>query len=321
VQFPRSQFRSALPESLPNAGLGLCGRRDAAPPHTKVAYLWATRVPNVGPPRISIEQVNSLPATLKSALPVGVLDMDWKVVGRARNWTLPANGGQPIPIQARKLSESKMLELDLGHTVKPGKYTLAANWDWDRFQAKGQIEVKALGDFASARLGSSAQDLLVAKTGKTPVTLEGGDFEFVTKVEIEKMNDSSHHPFQCPLCCRADLRQGPQERMDPVNTVDLDAGDYRLLLTQVDGKPHAVPVKILSAPPSIENFQVALNQGASSAEFRLKGQRLDLLKRIEVAKGTAELGPASPRQTERKLILRMAADIDAGTSLARTCNL
>jgi hypothetical protein len=270
VQFPRSQFRSALSESLPNEGLGLCGRRDAAPPHTKVAYLWATRVPNVGPPRISIEQVNSLPATLKSALPVGVLDMDWRVVRRARNWTLPADGGQPIPIQARKLSESKMLELDLGHTVKPGKYTLAANWDWDRFQAKGQIEVKALGDFASARLGSSAQDLLVAKTGKTPVTLEGGDFEFVT---------------------------------------------------QVDGKPHAVPVKILSAPPSIENFQVALNQGASSAEFRLKGQRLDLLKRIEVAKGTAELGPASPRQTERKLILRMAADIDAGTSLARTCNL
>jgi hypothetical protein len=51
-------------------------------------------------------------------------------------------------------------------------------------------------------------------------------------------------------------------------------------------------------------------------EFLLKGQRLDLLKRIEVAKGTAELGPASPRQTERKLTLRMASDIDAGTSLA-----
>src|SRR5437762_9848558 len=62
------------------------------------------------------------------------------------------------------------------------------------FQPKGHIEVKPLGDFASARLVASSQDLLVSKTGKVPVALEGGDFEFVTKVEIEKVNDKFATP-------------------------------------------------------------------------------------------------------------------------------
>ena len=317
VAFPHAQFRSALSVGMPNDGLGLCGRRDPAPPHTKVAYLWASRVPNTGPPQISIEKANFLPATLKSALPAGVSDADWKVLDRARHWALQPEDGKPIPIGVRKLGETKMLEIDLGPAVKPGKYSLVANWDWDRFQSMGHVEVRPLSDFASARLGHSAQDLLVAKTGKTPVTLEGSDFEFVTKVEIEKMNDKFAAPSPVPFVLPRGLRQGPQDRMDiQVNTVDLDVGEYKLLLTQLDGKAHAVNLKILPAPPSIENFPVVLNQGASSIKFRLKGQRLDLLKRVEVARGTAELGPASSSKTERRLILRMASDIDAGTSLA-----
>jgi len=316
LAFPRSQFRSSLSEALPNDGLGFCGRRDPAPPHTKVAYLWASRVPNTGPPQISLEKANSLPAMLKSALPAVASDADWRVVDRARNWALKPDDGKPIPIQLRKLGETKMLELDLGQTVKPGKYSLVANWDWEHFEAKGHVEVMPLSDFASARLGASAQDLLVAKTGKTPVTLEGSDFEFVTKVEIEQINDKFASPSPVPFVLSRGLRQGAQERMDiQVNTVDLDAGEYKLLLTQVDGKAHAVTVKILPAPPSIENFPVVLNQGASTVEFSLTGQRLDLLKRVEVAKGTAELGPASSSQTARKLTLRMAPDIEAGTSL------
>jgi hypothetical protein len=317
LAFPHSQFRSALSESMPNDGLGLCGRRDPAPPHTKVAYLWASRVPNSGPPQISIEKAYSLPTALKSALPATVPDQDWKFVDRARNWALLPESGKPIPIQVRKLGETKMLELDLGQAVKPGTYSLVADWDWDHFQAKGHIEVKPLSDFAAAKLIPAAQDLLVAKTGKTPVTLEGSDFEFVTKVEIEKVNDKFGSPSPVPFVLPRGLRQGPQERMDvQVNTIDLDAGDYKLLLTQVDGKAYAVNMKILPALPSIGNFPVVLNEGDSTIEFHLKGQRLDLLKRVEVARGTAELEPPSPRQTERKMTLRMAADIDAGTSLA-----
>ena len=317
VAFPRTEFRSSFSQSMPNEALGLCGRRDAAPTHTKVAYLWASRVPNVGPPQLSIEKASSLPASTKSPLPVTVSDADWKVVDRARSWAVQPEGGKPIPIKVQKLGDTKMLEIELGPAVKPGKYTLLANWDWDRFQAKGQIDVRPLADFVPARLVPSSQDLLVAKMGKVPVTLEGSDFEFVSKVEIEKLNDEFASPAPVPFVLPKGLRQGPQERMDvQVNTAELDPGSYKLLISQVDGKAHPVDVKILPSPPRIENLPVLLNQGATSAEFVLRGQALDLLRRLEVAGGTADLGAASPDRTARKLTLHVPGGLSAGKSLS-----
>lgn len=316
VAFPRSDFRSSLAQPLPNDGLGLCGRRDPVPPHTKVAYLWASRVPNTGPPQLMVQEGSSLPAGMRSPLPVTVTEADWKVVDRARNWILLPANGKPIPIKAQKLGDIRTLELDL-EQVKTDEYALAANWDWDRFSVKGHIEVRPMGDFSAARLSAASQDLLVAKTGKVPVTLEGADFEFVTRVEIERVGDKFATPTAVPFVLPQGLRAGPQNRMDvQVNTLDLDPGPYKLLVSQLDGKPHAVGLKILPAPPRVDDFPVVLNQGVSSVKFDLKGQRLDLLKRIEVAKGKAELGPASANRAERALTLQMASDIDAGTSLA-----
>jgi len=316
VAFPRSEFRSSFSQSLPNDGLGLCGRRDPVPPHTKVAYLWASRVPNAGPPQLMVEKGNSLPVSIKSPLPLTSTEADWKIVDRARNWALLPASGKPVPIKVARLGDLRVLELDPDQ-AKTGEYTLAANWDWDRFLVKGRIEVRPTSDFTAARLTAPSQDLLVAKTGKVPVTVEGADFEFVTKVEIEKVDDKFSTPAPVPFVLPQGLRTGPQERMDiQVNTIDLDPGPYRLLISQVDGKPYPVSLKILPAPSRVDDFPVVLNQGVSAVKFVLKGQRLDLLKAIEVAKGKAELGPASPNQTERALTLQMASDIDAGTSLA-----
>src|SRR5439155_3279993 len=119
LAFPRSEFRSALSEALPNDGLGLCGRRDPAPPHTKIAYLWASRVPNIGPPQLSIEKGYSLPASMKSFLPMAATETDWKFIDRARNWALQSESGTTIPIKAKKLGDTRMIELDLGPAVKP----------------------------------------------------------------------------------------------------------------------------------------------------------------------------------------------------------
>lgn len=316
LAFPKTEFRSSLSQGMPNEALGLCGRRDPVPAHTKVAYLWATRIPNIGPPQLSIEKANSLPAAVKSPLPLLAGDPDWKFLERARNWVLYPDKGKPIPIKAQKLGDTKTIELDLTSKVPAGKYKLGADWDWDHFQVKGQIEVKPLGDFTKARLMAPSQDLLVAKTGKVPVALEGEDYEFVTKVEIEKLDDKFAAPAAIPFRLARGLRQGQQERMDiQVNTIDLDPGQYKLLLTQVDGKPHAVNIKILPAPPKIANLPVVLNQGTSAIEFVLRGERLDLLKRVEVPRGTAELSPCKD-PNERKLTLHLAKDIAAGTSLA-----
>ncbi len=315
--FPGAEFRSSFAQQLPDDALGLCGRREGVSPHTKVAYLWALRVPNLGPPQLAIEKGNSLPASLKSPLPVVTSDAGWKYIERARSWSLIPETGKPIPIKALKLGDTRTLELELPPTLKSGRYGLSANWDWDRFTVKGDINVRPLADFKSARLSPASQDVLVAKTGKVPVVLEGSDFEFVTKVEVLKTDDKFATPAPVPFLLRGGLRQGPQEHIDlQLNTIDMEPGPYRLNVSQVDGKTHPVNFRILTAPPQIDNFPILLNEGASSIEFSLKGQRLDLLNRLEVAQGTIEMGPVSARRDERKVTLHLATDLGAGTSLA-----
>ncbi len=317
IAFPKAEFRSSFAQTLPDEGLGLCGRRNPAPPHTRVAYLWASRVPNAGPPQLSIEPGNAVPPSLKSPVRVAVSEHDWTIVSRARNWRLQSPDGKVIPIEATKLGDSKLLELELNPDVHPGRYALSATWDWDRFDIQGQLDVRPLADFTKVEPASASQDLLVAKTGKVPVTLEGADFEFVTKVQIEKPHDKFSQPEPVPYVLPKGLRRGPQDRMDiQINTIDLDPGGYNLLLTQVDDRPREVALKILPAPPVVDNLPVILNQGASTIEFQLRGQRLDLLDRIEVPKGHAELECPYDQSTSRKLVLHMAPDIEAGTSLA-----
>jgi hypothetical protein len=317
MAFPRAEFRSSFSEPMPHDALGLCGKRDPAPPHTRVAYLWATRVPNVGPPQLAVEKANSLPVGVKSPLPLAASDADWKYVERARDWTLQAKGGKPVPVKAHKLGDSKTMELDLPHSLKPGEYTLAGYWDWDRFAVKGQVNVRPLPDLAGAHLSASSQDLLVAKTGKVPVTIEGSDFEFVTKVQMERLNDKFASPERVPFVLPEGLRRGPQNRMDiQVNTIDLDPGKYKLMISELDGKTRTVDLKVLTAPPTIDDLPIVMNQGISTIEFELRGQRLNLLKSLEVAKGKAKLDSARDADTTREVTLHMSPDIAAGTSLA-----
>ena len=317
MAFPNAEFRSSFAQPLPDEGLGLCGRRDAVASHTRVAYLWALRVPNAPPPRLSIDKPASVPPGLKSPVPVTASDADWKYVERARNWTLVPPNGKPIPVKAQKLGDTKTFEFEIAPSVRPGRYSLAANWDWNRFSVPGYIDLRPLSDFTSARLIPLSQDLLVARTGKVPVTLEGSDFEFVTKVEVLKTDDKFASAAAVPFLLPAGLRRGPQERMDlQLNTVDLEPGAYRLLISQFDAKPHPVDFKILSAPPHIDNFPVVLNEGTASVDFALKGQRLDLLTRLEVAHATVELHDAAAGSAERAFTLHIAPGVDAGTSLA-----
>ena len=317
LAFPRTEFRASLSQPLPEDGLGLCGKAGSLPAHTRVAYLWATRVSNAGPPVLSIGKANSLPTSVKSPLPVVASAADWKYVDRARDWTLQPDSGKPAPVKVQKLGDTRKLELDLGKDVKPGRYRLEANWDWGHFEAKGFLEVRTVADFKTARFLPASQDRLVARTGKVPVTLENSDFEFVTKVEIERLHDEFATPSALPFVLPQELRAGPQNRMDvQIDTTNLDPGSYQLKIYQLDGKASLVDLEMLTAPPTIVNLPLILNQGVSTGAFLLKGQRLELLKRIEVASGSVDLAAASPGQVERGLTLRMAPEISAGTSFA-----
>jgi hypothetical protein len=326
IAFPNTEFLSSFSQPMPdssggNDGLGLCGKTGSTPPHTRIAYLWATRIPNASPPAIEIGEENSLPEGVKSPLPVSLSQAGWKIIDRARDWSLkPASGGKVPTIKVQKLGETGKLELDLSG-VMPGRYILQGNWDWDRFQSSGAIDVRPLSDFKSAHVVPTSQDRLVASTGKVPITLdsggETGDFEFVTKVQIEKVHDEFAMPASVPFVLPEGLRRGPQQHVDlQIDTANLDPGQYKLILSQVDGTAHDVAVELLPAPPSLVNLPMVINEGVQQADFVLKGLHLDLLTRLEVSKGSVQLAAPAPGQTERKVTVRMANDLGAGTSLA-----
>jgi hypothetical protein len=317
LAFPSSQFRSSFSQPLPNDGLGLCGKRDAPPPHTRVVYLWAARVPNAGPPQISIGKANSLPRTVTSPLPVSGPDGDLKLLDRARNWQLQPEKGKPIPIKVETLAATKTLQLNLGPNVAAGSYTLGANWDWEHFQVAGKIEAQNLSDFKTARLIPASQDLLVANAGKIPVTMDGSDFEFVTKVQIQKANDEFASPAPVAFVLPVGLRDGPQSRIDlQIDTSGAEAGAYKLVVSQVDGTAHPVPLEILPAPPTIENLPLVVNQGSPILDLRLKGSRLQLLTKIEIAKAKTALDSSPGETVGRRLRLQISPDLQAGTVLA-----
>ena len=322
LAFPRADFRSSFAEKLPNDGLALCGSRAAPAPHTKIAYLWASRVPNIGPPHIQTGKADSLPVAQKSPLPIDVAENDWKYVDRIRSWALQGDRGKPIPITVQKAiadqnsGTDKSLELDLTKAnVTPGKYKLVGNWDWDPFAVMGDVNVHSLADFKTAHLDPDSQDRLIASKGKLPLTVEGSDFEFVTKVEFEKAGDKFATPIAVPFVLPQGLRRGPQDRMDvQLNAGELEPGEYKLLISQVDGNAQPVPVKVLPPPPKIDNLPILVNRGETSRLISLKGQNLDLLTKLETPQATIDLGPASANQAERTATVHVKQDVQAGTS-------
>jgi hypothetical protein len=316
LAFPRSEFRSAFSQAMPDDGVGLCGKAGAAAVHTRVAYLWAVRVPDSGPPRMSVGKANSLPVGVKSPLPLSASESDWKYLDRARNWVLQPDTGKAIPVKVQVLANTKSIELDLAKSVKPGRYSLKANWDWDQFDIKDFFEARPLADFASARPTPATQDRLMANTGKVLLTLQNADFEFVTKVEIKKLNDEFAAATPVPFVLPKGLREGVQDHLDvQVATDGVDAGKYDLLVSQVDGKPRNIALNVLPQLPSIENLPIRVNQDVSPVEFTLKGARLGLLQRLEIPRASVTLGTGSLDGTERNVTIRLDPGIAVGDAL------
>jgi hypothetical protein len=322
IAFPGMQFRSSFAQPLagrkPKDGLNLCGQRTPAPPHTRVAFIWAVRIPNTPSPAIKIGKADYLPLAQKSPLPVEVPDRQWKYLQRAREWSLQNSKGDKFPISVLKLGNQKSLEIDLTKSkISAGDYHLTGYWDWAPFQASGDVHVAPLSTFADARLEAESQDSLMTKSGKVPVTLTDGDFQFLTKVQLRKKNDEFAVEEPARFILPKGLREGPQKHADvQIDTASLDPGRYELLLTQQDGKDHAVPINILPGLPKIQNLPILANQGESTQHYLLKGERLDLISNLAAPGVRFELSSTSSTGTDRSVSVRLTSDLKPGTSLA-----
>ena len=318
IAFPDTQFRASFAQALSGSGsqVNLCGQQTALPVHTRAAYIWATRIPNIAAPSVHIGDANYIPAAQKTPLPVEVPEPGWKYLDRARQWTL-VSGQQKTVIPVVKLGNQQAIELDLTKAkLAPGDYKLTGSWDWTSLQATGVVHVLPLSDFKQAHLSPASQDRLLAKAGKVPVTLEGCDYEFTTKVELQKLDDEFATPENVRFLLPKGLRKGPQDHMDiQIDTGDLGAGGYKLLIAQQDGKSHAVEFKILPSLPEIANLPILINQGAVTQHFVLKGERLGELSKLEAPGAVLHLNPPSNDQTERSLTVELASPPKSVTAL------
>jgi hypothetical protein len=316
LAFPGMQFRSSFAQPAPK-GLSLCGQRTPGPPHTRLAYIWANRIPNANTPNLEIGKANFLPLKQKTAVPIAsVVANDWKYLDRARNWTLEGASQKKSSIPVIALANQKSLELDLSKADLPaGDYRLVGYWDWQRFETKGSINLRPLSDFSNARLSATSQDRLLARSGKIPVTLENSDFEFTTKVEMKRLGDEFAAAETVPFLLPKGLRQGPQQSMDvQINTSEQDPGDLQLLISQQDGTPHPVAFKILPNPPQITNLPVLANQGEALQHYMLKGDRLALVTKLSSPGAELVLGEATSGGKERPLTVKLAANANPGQS-------
>ncbi len=317
IAFPDTQFRSSFAQPLKNADLNLCGDRGTTPPRTRVAFVWAVRIPNAATPKLQMGDANYLPLTEKSPVPVNAPEGDWKYLGRVRDWHLENGKDQPVPIPVVNLQNQKSLELDLTKAnLSPGDYKLTGYWDWTKFEAAGNMHLRPLSSFEGARLQPELQDQLLAKNGKMPVTVIGGDFEFTIKVEVTNPEDKFAVPQPVRFILPKGLRKGPQDQMDvQIDTQNLDPGNYQLLLSQGDDKPRPVNFRVLSNPPKITNLPIVANEGGATQHYVLKGERLDDLTKLEASGVAFDLGAASSNNTERNVTVQLRTASTPGVSL------
>ena len=321
IAFPDTQFRSSFPQPLKGSTLNLCGDRGATPPHTRIAFIWASRIPNAQTPKIQIQNSNYIPVSQKSPVSVTMAEADWKFLQRARDWFLEDDAKHRTPINALKLENQKAIEIDLTKATLPaGQYHLGAFWDWAEFGVTGDVHVKPLSNFSAARLQPASQDQLLARGGKVPVTLTGSDFEFTTKVQIKKSGDEFAVPQNARFILPKGLREGPQEQMDlQIDAQELDPGAYQVLIEQQGGSVGSVPIKILPNAPKLTNLPIIANQGVDVQHYVLKGERLDSLMKLEATGAELELGAASTGNTERNLTVKLRqpeSDGNTGAKLA-----
>ncbi|MCC6588593.1 MAG: hypothetical protein IT168_18000 [Bryobacterales bacterium] len=281
ILFPNSDFRSMYAQPTEGATT-LCGKRESSQGRTRLAYLWAFRVPGPTPPAIVIDKPNNVPRGVRTLVGVRVPGEGWPLIARARNWKLKNGEGAEFPVSVAAIQDKKSLELDMaGADLKPGSYTLAADWDWDHFEATGQIVVREISDLSAVRPTAESQNRLRQFSGKQVITLEGADFEFVEKISLVRQGDRYGVPVNIPFMLAAGPRNGPQPAIEmEIDTAQLAAGQYQLQIVQTDGKPRPVGLRILKEPPQLTKLPLLLHAGDTEHTVSIEGRDLAALQSL-----------------------------------------
>ena len=289
--FPGTQFQGAFAQ----AGSGpsrLCAANTAPPPNQHTVYIWMSNLPGGSVPVVKLAQSQPavVPAGAKSTITVTCASVaQLRNLGRARQWRLePAAGGDaaPVPVSVEVAAGPlrDTLTLDLSHAAAPsGDYRLVALWDWTPVEVQGAVAVRPPTPLADAKLAEGDAASLISGGNEELLTVTGGDFSFVNKVELIGAAPSAPDPLPFTLA------KDRQSLSIKVAAAKLAPGVYQLRLDQSAGGPRSLPLTVQPPNPTLEAVRANLDEG--SQRVTLHGRHLDRIERITSPQAIVTLAP------------------------------
>ena len=323
MMFPDTDLRSAFAQPVAFNGLELCSKAKGGKSRTRVAYLWAVRVPDAAPPSLSLPVDVHLPLEWKSNLKATCATVaQLKLLPRVRAWELvSANQRAPVPVTVAVGASDDTLTLDLTHAKLPaGEYHLAAYWDWDPLEVKGTVTLHHIADLSPAKLTPESEDRLVSGNGSVSIELTGADFEFVQKAAIKRAGDGKPAASEISITLPKGAGGGEQRTLTAgVDTSTLHPGEYLLELTQTNGSMVDIPITIHSPNPKVLNLPFRANLGEPQQRLSLHGSGLERIFRLSSDAATWELAPVPPDShdlIDRAVVVKLGSAAKRGEVLA-----
>lgn len=282
LMFPGSEFRSALMQTGAEQRMTLCAKDAQRRSRTRLAYLWAARLPDTKAPGMTIAEETHLAAGLAAALPVQLSDPSlWRFVSRAQDWKLlSADGALEYPVEVVPDAAQRSLRFSVPAAMQPGTYTLAARWDWNALQANGYLQVHAIPEGDGVRVSSRSRTRLIENAGNVEISLEGANFRFVEEARLIRKNDPYAAPRTVPFRLETQAAAAPRLFV-LLNGEPLHRGEYQLSLKQAGGKELHADIAVLPEPPSLTGLPLRVNVAAKKQRIALQGTNLELIEHLE----------------------------------------
>ncbi len=314
--FPDTEFRSVYAQSTEPDGFILCAQRQQGRTRTRVAFVWAYRLRDAGPPSISMARPTRAPLGLTWPVAVRMKQRsEWQLVDRVREWTLVAQpGGERAPVKVKLLLHTRELQLDLRQQPgRPGAYRLSGKWDWTPIDVAGDLHLDLLDDLQGARVTEASQARVSEDSGVVGVELEGADFQFVEKVTLARAGARAQKPVELDVSPALEDRSGPQNTLlVDVDTRVLKAGQYLLAFSQAGRVRHETPLTVFGALPKLANLPLRVSAGDGEQRILLRGSSLERIERIESDRADIRLEPARADGQERQAIVRLRREARSG---------
>jgi hypothetical protein len=322
MMFPETDFHSAFVQSGTAGNLELCSKGKESKSRTRVAYLWALRIPDAAPPVVSIPSETHVPIGWKSNLRVTCETVaQLKLLPRIRGWELVSREKRSaVPVTVSVGGSDATLALDLTKVKLPaGEYHVAALWDWEPLEVKGTVTLHPFGELRNAKVTPESEDRLVYRSGLVSIELAGADFEFVEKAAIKKAGESKTS-FPVSLVLPRGADGGEQSTMKvEIDTSAFEPGEYLLELTQRNGVTQEIPLTIHPPTPQLLNLPLHVNLGETKQTVSLRGSGLERICKLTSDGASWDLAavpPGSHDLTERQAVVRLTTDLKKGDKLA-----